>query len=196
VADAVAERTNGHGELIGGRTWKIPPVAVPADDCVVHVGRTFKDGEDGKREIDNEGTPAYWHTGETVWVLPVTNMDAWLSIIAMNDANELDVTDARRPKAMQASFERQSDVLARYIAGWDWTDLAGDPLPQPYKNPDVLRQLDSEEFSYLLDLVTGGPPKEQEAFLADSPATSSTTDQPPERPSRAGSAKRSTAPPQ
>lgn len=186
-------------EQLSGRTWKIPPVPVPSDDCVIHVGRQYGVltdgagdpvlGDDGtpKRGVIVEGVPYSPHAGETVWLIPTQTMDAYLAFVELNRVNaefRLDTTFAdRQQKAWRALAEK----LAGHIAAWDWTDAGSDPLPQPYKNPDVLIGLDNEEFMWLMDAVQAGPPAERKNGHAPSPNTSSAKGQRQQKPSLAGS---------
>jgi len=53
------------------------------------------------------------------------------------------------------AFQSGLDILADHILGWNWVDDAGDPLPSPKGNPEVLDELCQEEATYLVSLLMG-----------------------------------------
>jgi len=60
-----------------------------------------------------------------------------------------------------ATDEKQVfDILAQYIVAWNLDDVeTGDPLPQPYQNPEVFDDLDIlEQFPWILDTLFLNPP--------------------------------------
>lgn len=46
------------------------------------------------------------------------------------------------------------------IAGWNWADENGEPLPLPATSEDVVRQLTIEEFGFLVKAITRGDPND------------------------------------
>jgi hypothetical protein len=199
--------SNGHGsvpEALNARPWKIPPVPVPADDCVIHVGRQYGEltddagtpilDENGKpkKGVVVDGTPYTPHKGETIWLLPVQNMSTYLAYVDMNQTYAESRDDPDRDVRQKKSLHALAAKLSNHVAAWDWTDNGGDPLPQPYHNPDVLIDLDNEELMWIFYAVQSGPPADRKNGHAPSPTTSSATGQRPRRPSSAGSATPST----
>lgn len=138
------------------------------------VGNPIHD-DDGKpkRGVTVAGEAYYPHRGETIWLLPVADMGTYLKINRLNRINLEQRDEPTFGDDQQDAFVALAEMLAQHTAAWDWTDLGGDPLPQPYKNPDVLIGLDSEVFSYVLSLVQYGPPAEKKSEDAILPNSSS-----------------------
>lgn len=51
-----------------------------------------------------------------------------------------------------ALIDRQLEFLASRLAGWNWTDDGGAPMPQP--DSDVLQRIDQSEVNYLMSLLS------------------------------------------
>ena len=45
--------------------------------------------------------------------------------------------------------------LSRRLIKWNWTDLMGEPMEQPYNRPDVIEELSSDELLWLVNAATG-----------------------------------------
>ena len=150
--------------------FKIPPRRVAADDCAVHVGRRY----DGQTIIDH-GETYYPHAGEWVEVLPVGTVQAML---AWNRLQVPALGESATPAEYQA-YLRELDAalaaicaqLATVVVAWSWTDLVGQPLPQPYGRPDVLLQLELEELTWLKAAASGETGGERKNGSGPSPAT-------------------------
>ena len=123
---------------------KIPAQKVLSDDCSISIGQVIEDGE-----IIDEGTPHFVHQGEWVEVLPVMTVKEVMQISrlqnAANDATELgeNLTELCRQ-------------LSRRVIAWNWTDMMGESMEQPYNRPDVLEGLSSEELMWLMTATSGG----------------------------------------
>jgi hypothetical protein len=109
--------------------FKIPPLRVPADDCPAHLG--------GGEEV-------FLHVGEWVEILPIPDFNAFFALTRVRGDDE-------------STYAEFCQRLADRVTAWDLTDLAGDPLPQPWRNPAAIRALSQEEQGWLTTLIaTGG----------------------------------------
>ena len=124
---------------------KIPLRRIPADGCAVYVGRTVKDGA-----IDNPGTPHAVHIGEWIEVLPALAVGELLSLMRIQERGIGGANIAE----MQASLDNLCGELSKRIIAWNWTDMMGQPLPQPYGQPNVLARLTTDELVWLLQTAT------------------------------------------
>lgn len=136
---------------------KIPPRRVPSDDCTVCIGREIKDGQ-----IVNAGTPYRVHEGEWVEVLPIVSVRRWLSLRHMMDGTASD--GASLEKALDALCHE----LSERVMAWNWTDMSGQPLPQPYRNEAVFRDLSDDEILWLALASQGESPGERKNASAPS----------------------------
>lgn len=135
---------------------KIPPRKVSSDDCVIYVGRVI----DAEREtITEEGTPYYIHKGEWVKIIPLLSVRDYLAW------NKLRGAFAGDEDRMEAALDELCRGLSNKITEWNWTDMAGEQLPQPYKNPDVIKELNEMELIWLSTALveTGGQRKNDSA---------------------------------
>lgn len=125
---------------------KPQPIRVPADDCLVTVG-------DEQYAV---------HEGEWVEVLPVLkarDMQALNALstvgdrmaVAQGDANE----SVQVAEILDGAFADVAALLADRVRAWNWTDMDGMPLPQPYGRVDVITSLTTDEMFYLVTLVRG-----------------------------------------
>lgn len=147
---------------------KATPVRIPSDDCEVALGRKIEDSK-----VIDPGEPCYVHKGEWVELLPVMSLEAFLSVGSLalvisqeGRTNEEDIV------AMEQASERLYRRLTQSITAWNWTDWMGDPLPQPWGNVEVFRQLTTDEILYLRGLMTQGSPSETKNDSQPSPTTS------------------------
>ena len=123
---------------------KIPAVKVLSDECAINVGQVIEDGE-----ITNPGTPHYVHVGEWVEVLPV------MSVREVMNISQLQTASGDSSK-LGESLSSLCNELARRIIGWNWTDIMGEPLEQPYNRADILEGLSSEELMWLMTATGSG----------------------------------------
>ena len=125
---------------------KIPAVKVLSDDCAINIGQVIEDGE-----ITSPGTPHYVHVGEWVEVLPV------MSVREVMNISQLQASTGDSSK-LGESLSALCNELARRIIGWNWTDIMGEPMDQPYNRADVLEGLSSEELMWLMTATGSGEP--------------------------------------
>ena len=121
---------------------KLPTIQIPSDDCIVSIGQVVEDGE-----IKDEGTPYYVHEGEWIEVIPV-----------------MTVREVLQLSKLQAGMSGDNNIgdnlgmlcveLSKRIMAWNWTDMMGEPLAQPYKNPEVLEEVTSEELLWLVSATS------------------------------------------
>lgn len=120
---------------------KLPLVRIPSDNCAVWLGRTVKDGK-----IDNPGTPHRVHEGEHIEVLPAVAISELIALMRLQERGIGGATLAE----MEDSLNRLCLELSRRVIAWDWTDMMGQPYPQPHGHPEVLAALTTDELVYLL----------------------------------------------
>lgn len=125
---------------------KIPAVKVLSDDCAINIGQVIKDGE-----ITNPGTPHYVHVGEWVEVLPV------MSVREVMNISQLQTASGDSSK-LGESLGALCNELSRRIISWNWTDIMGEPMEQPYNRADILEGLASEELMWLMTATGSGEP--------------------------------------
>jgi len=53
------------------------------------------------------------------------------------------------------SDELLEQMITEAVVEWNWTDDAGDPLPLPKNDPDVLDDMPENELSFLLRVFLG-----------------------------------------
>ena len=123
---------------------KIPAVRVDSDECSINIGQVIEDGE-----ITNPGIPHYVHKGEWVEVLPVMSVREVMNISRL----QASVGDSSQ---LGENLTALCDELARRIISWNWTDIMGEPMEQPYKRADVLEALTSEELMWLMSAAGSG----------------------------------------
>lgn len=121
--------------------FKVAPIRIPSDDCVVHAGRRFE----GK-EIVDEGTPFYPHQNEWVEVLPIGTIREYISYINLRNFSLSPVSDP---------LEELCEELSNRITAWNWTGMDSKPLTQPYQNKQVIRRLTDEEILWLVTAFQG-----------------------------------------
>jgi len=123
---------------------KLPLVRIPSDGCTVSLGRTLKDGK-----IDNPGIPHKVHLGEHIEVLPTLAMSEYIALARVRQCGIGGAT----VDEMEANLNRLCLELSKRVIAWDWTDMMGQPYPQPYGHPEVLAQLTTDELVYLMDVA-------------------------------------------
>ena len=134
---------------------KIPLARIDAGTCEVRIGRVIEDGK-----IIDPGRAIQVHSGEWIEVVPVFTVQEYLAQRAL----QLSVNDnGEGVKALCRG-------LARRIVKWNWTDLMGETLEQPYGRPDILEGLTIDELLWLARQPeeTGEARKKGSAPLANS----------------------------
>jgi len=129
---------------------KIEPRKVKSDDCVVYVGRQI---DADQMVITDAGTPYYPHKGEWVEVYPLISVRqyiAWNKIRNMASGTDEGILMLCR-------------ALSDKIKEWNWTDLDGKKMPQPYKKPDVLLDLTEDELLWLSAALVETPGQRKNA---------------------------------
>ena len=58
------------------------------------------------------------------------------------------------PQALGTNLTTLCQELARRVISWNWTDLMGYAIEQPYNRPDILEGLSSEELLWLVNATT------------------------------------------
>ena len=116
----------------------IPIKRIPSDDCLLYPKMMFKTGEDGVPiELKERGEGIAVHKGEWVDIVPMAAMFQYLSL----------------GKGSDLAFDSVCEGLSKKIVRWNWTDIVGEPYPQPFRQPEVLRSLEDDELVYLLRLL-------------------------------------------
>ena len=150
---------------------KIPLKKVPADDCVVYVGRVH----DKAGEIVVPGEPIQPHVGEWVELIPLQSVGQIMALsrCAALAAGAGESTTPKELLAMDGAFDDLCRGLAQRVVSWNWTDLMSEPLEQPYRRPDIIKALTSEEIMWLRQAVEGETPVERKNGSGPLPTTSS-----------------------
>ena len=112
---------------------KIPAVKVLSDEC----------------EITDPGIPHFVHKGEWVEVLPVMSVKEVMNIARLQSS----VTDTNK---LDENLTNICKELCRRVVSWNWTNLMGEPMEQPYNRPDILEELSSEELMWLMSATGAG----------------------------------------
>ena len=123
---------------------KIPLRRVPSDSCAVVIGQVL--GEGGAT-VD-PGTPYYVHQGEWVEYMPIGSIGNLLNL--MKSLAAATGTSPEGPDVMTRRFNERCAWLSEQLVAWNWTDLFGNPLPQPYRQVDVLMGLTNAELVWLI----------------------------------------------
>lgn len=144
---------------------KIPSIRIPSDDFV----------------MDLRGVTYRPHEGEWVELIPVTTAgDARAITIISQLQSDIEAAqgDANAIAEISRIGTEQLFVLASSLASrvtaWSWTDLRGEPLPQPDGDPETFMALTTAELNYLLGLNAESPLGKLNGSH-DSPNTSSAT---------------------
>ncbi len=121
---------------------KIPTVKVESDECAINIGQVIEDGE-----IVEPGTPHYVHENEWVEILPVITVREVMQISRLQNS-------AGDSSALGENLSDLCRQLSKRVIAWNWTDLMGEEMEQPYNRPDVLERLASEELMWLLSAAS------------------------------------------
>ena len=122
--------------------FKIPAIRVSADDCAINVGQVIEDGE-----VVDAGTPYYVHEDEWVELTPVITVREVMQLSKLQQA-------ASDTNNLGENLTMLCNELSKRVIAWNWTDLAGDALDQPYNRPDVLEGLSSDELLWLVNAAS------------------------------------------
>ena len=118
---------------------KIPTVKVPSDECSINIGQVIEDGE-----VVEAGTPHYVHIGEWVEIMPVMAVKEVMQLSRLQRGSD-------DPSGLGESLSQLCIELSKRIIAWNWTDLVGEPMEQPYNRPDVIEELSSDELLWLVN---------------------------------------------
>ena len=119
----------------------LPIKRVPSDDCLIYPKKMFATDEAGvPTELKERGEGVAVHVGEWVEIVPMASMFQYL----------------RLEKVSDLAFDAVCENLSKKIVRWTWTDIVGQPYPQPFRNPDVLRTLEDDELLWLITLAQTG----------------------------------------
>jgi hypothetical protein len=121
---------------------KIPTQKIKSDDCAVNIGQVFEEGE-----VTNPGTPHYVHKGEWVEIIPV------MTVKEVTELSNLQAATST-PGALGKSMTKLCEELSKRVIAWNWTDMMGENMDQPYKNPSVLEDLTSDELMWLINATS------------------------------------------
>ena len=132
--------TNGHKP-------KIPPVRVASDQCMVTVGQIVENGV-----ITNPGTAYPVHVGEWVEILPAATVQ---EVIALTSMQRLMAGPTQDVTEVETVFRMMTKELSKRVIAWNWTDMMGQPLAQPYGDPDAIAGVTTEELLWLEDAASG-----------------------------------------
>lgn len=121
-------------------TSKIPPVKVLSDDCAIEIGRVIEDGE-----IKTPGTKYNVHEGEWVELHPARSI---AEVMALSDVKMI-------AEEGSGALDSLCLQLSERLISWNWTDNFGQPLPQPYQNPGVIKSLSDDEVMWLIGAAKG-----------------------------------------
>jgi hypothetical protein len=149
-----------------GRKPKIPVVRVPSDGCMVTVGQVVTAGV-----ITSPGTGYSVHKGEWVEILPAMTVQ---EVIALTSMQRIATSETQDAGEVEGVFRAMVDQLAKRVTAWNWTDMMGEPHPQPYGNPAALLALTNEELLWLVQATSGQEtPEERKNDSGPLPFTSS-----------------------
>lgn len=146
---------------------KIPLITIQCDDCVVKTGMVIQDGK-----IVDEGVAHHVHGGEWIKVIPVQSVAETIAIGRLT-APKKGATSGEALSDLADHFDTLRNELSQRIVEWNWTDLMGQPLPQPYQRPDVLGGLTNEELFYLMGAAQGREPTDDRKKDSEQSASAS-----------------------
>lgn len=139
-------------------SFKIAPRRVSADDCPTTVGAVVENGA-----VVEPGETYYLHQGESVWLLPVGTVQMQLAAMRLATAGaELAAIEGDQEgqlvglAAINAGLTGLARAVAERVVAWDWTDIRGEPLPQPYRSSATLLNLEASELHWLSTASTLG----------------------------------------
>ena len=133
---------------------KIPTQKVLSDACAINVGQVVEDGE-----ITSPGVPYYVHEGEWVEVMPVMTVREVMNLSRLQN-------NSGEGSTLGQSLTDLCQELSRRVIKWNWTNLMGEKMEQPYNRPDILENLSADELLWLVNATS--EQEKPEARLKDS----------------------------
>ena len=122
---------------------KIPTIKIKSDECTISLGQVIEDGD-----VIDPGVAHYVHKGEWVELMPVMTVKEVMQLAKLQQG----MTSANA--SLGDSLSNLCAELSKRLIKWNWTDLMGEKLPQPYNNPDVLEALSSDELLWLVNATS------------------------------------------
>lgn len=159
---------------------KIPSVRVPSDACEVFVGREIRDGK-----IVQSGTPYRIHAGEWVEVLPVQTLAEHLALVDLISAAGSTEAPETRGGHLHDALDRLCMELSKRVLAWNWTDMTGEAMPQPHRNPALFRGLLNDELLWLVSATQGETAEQRKNGSTPSHDSSSASPAQSDSPARA-----------
>jgi len=106
--------------------------------------------------------------------LPLGFLETAMGLFSMAGTFDLSKLSPREAKSLQQLLGNLRRDLAQSIVEWDLRDpYDGEPLPQPYKNPDAFTFLGFEVLTDLTNLILS-PSRETEKNLSEPSSPTST----------------------
>lgn len=123
-------------------------VEVKSDDCLVTVN--------GEKHAVHEGESVWLFQGHSVGEMRAVSRLAHLQVQvdALKDGGDQEGAMALLAE-IDALFDAICAMLAPRVVRWTWTDLRGNPMPQPDGTAAFLARLESEELFWLLQAAKG-----------------------------------------
>tara|TARA_R100000306_G_C4369247_1_gene139148 strand:+ start:1444 stop:1896 length:453 start_codon:yes stop_codon:yes gene_type:complete len=118
---------------------KIPTVKIKSDECFISIGQIIEDGA-----ITHPGVPHYVHEGEWVEIMPVMAVREVMQLSRLQRGGE-------DTSGLGENLSQLCKELSKRIIKWNWTNLMGEPMQQPYDRPEVLESLSSDELLWLVN---------------------------------------------
>lgn len=152
-ADAEAELREMFGEEPSGEVeFLIPLRVVPADDMPLVIGEV----KDQSGEVLHKGKTHYIQKGKTVEFIPVASFSAMFSTAGL-----LLGSNTQSARAMVESMNELYKRLSELVGRWTLIGVDGAPLPQPWKNPSVIRGLTEDQLHWILVKLQDGETEEE-----------------------------------
>lgn len=77
---------------------------------------------------------------------------SWVELRPLRVKRIREIVKQREGLSSYDSFELGIGILKEILAGWNWADEEGNPLPQPAEDPSQLDEITSEESEFLIEL--------------------------------------------
>ena len=122
---------------------KIPTIKIKSDACTISLGQVIEDGE-----IIDPGTAHYIHKGEWVELVPVMTVKEVMQLAKLQQGT------SSSENSLGDSLSELCKELSKRLIKWNWTDLMGEALPQPYNRPDILEALSADELLWLVNATS------------------------------------------
>ncbi len=147
---------------------KIPLERVDASELAIYTNQVIQNGE-----VVQQGDAHFIHEDEWVELVPTRTMEEYLSLAELASATSIK-NDAESGMALARSLGALSEALAKRVVHWNWTDVMGVPMDQPFGRPDLIRSLHNEELLWLVGAAQGETPDQRGNGSTPSQGTSST----------------------